>query len=196
MPTSARKRARLGIEAGVGGGEAGDGGVEVGQRALAQRGVQQLDDRAGELGPVLGPLGHDPGRGAGPLDQYQGGGQVGVEAAELRGDVTTEAVADQHRAPIDQVEVVQDAVEVRHVVQDRVGAGVVAVAVAAQVDGDHPVAVGEGLGDRVEAPRQVGGAVQQHHRRVSGIAVVEDRYLEGAGGHAHPRRMVVHGRPR
>ena len=95
-------------------------------------------------------------------------------------DLTAEAVSDQGH-PLD-AEPVEHAVQIRGVEREGVGAGVLAGAVPAQVEREHPVAIAQRLRDRVHAPGEIADAVEQdERRRVAGIAVVEQPELRSAG---------------
>ena len=93
-------------------------------------------------------------------------------------EVAAQAVADQHRAL--ELELEDDRVEIGDEVRQRIHAGLAAVAVAAQVEQNDPVAVPELLRQGIESRRQVLNAVQQDQGRRFGIAVVVDLQLDAA----------------
>jgi len=93
-------------------------------------------------------------------------------------DLAAEAVANQHR-PL-QLELKDDRVQIRDEVRQGVDTGLAAVAVAAQVEGNDPIAVAEPIRHRLERQRQILHPVQQNERRRALVAVVVDLQFDTA----------------
>ena len=145
---------------------------------------QRLDPRPGPfLLDVFGEAVQCVGRSE-ALDQHDGARQLGEDARPLGHDLAAEAVADDKR-PL-EFAVEEHGVQVGDVVDHRVDAGMRALAVAAQVVGDHPVVGGERLRDRRERQREVLDAVSQQDRGTIGGAPLVDLELRAAGLDAAP----------
>jgi hypothetical protein len=144
------------------------GGQEAGDNLAPGRAAQGLQQGGG----LLQHLGREP---QGAVEGGHGGDQLGPADGQLDGDGGPAAVADDHASA--QAEDVAEGGGVLGKRRDAEAVLVgrdVAVAVAGQVEADHPVGGGEGVGQ----PGQVGPpgapAVQHEHGRpgrVGGVVV-------------------------
>ena len=183
-----------GIEAGMDALQEIPGVVDGGDVPVRSRVRQRLDLHPG---PFLLDLLREAVQRVGrpqALDQHDGARQLGEDARPLSDDLAPEAVPD-HDRPLEAA-VGEHRMQVGDVVGHRVDARMGAVAVPAQVVGDHAVVGRERLSHRSEGEGEVLDAVGEEDRRPASVAPLVDlefgaARFDAAPGSAPPSRASV-----